>query len=194
MPNDFEQVEMLELDTLEEFDVLAKRFRLSVLGAMTEPKSVNEAADFLKVPVTRLYYHVNELHRAGFLTLLEVRKAGARTEKVYQATAKGMRPSQKFLQDYGADGILAVIKLVLGVDEAGFMRAVEIGDFGHELDDPEHRKGTIGLASLFLSDDHRHELITEIEELSARYIELSDRNEPPVEFFYGAYPARGANT
>jgi DNA-binding PadR family transcriptional regulator len=189
MQIDFEQVEMLELDTLAEFDVLAKRFRLSVLRAMNEPKSVSEAAEFLKVPVTRLYYHVNELHRGGFLTLLEVRKAGARTERVYQATAKGIRPSQKFLEDYGAEGITAVIKLVLGVVEAGFARAVEAGDFGHEPDDEKQRRGTIGLASLFLSDDLRHKLITEIEGLSAKYSELSDRGEPPIEFFYGAYPS-----
>ena len=54
MQIDFEQVEMLELDTLAEFDVLAKRFRLSVLRAMNEPKSVNEAGEFLNVPVTRM--------------------------------------------------------------------------------------------------------------------------------------------
>jgi hypothetical protein len=188
MQLDFEQVEMLELDTLAEFDVLAKRFRLSVLRAMNEPKSVSEAAEFLKVPVTRLYYHVNELYRGGFLTLLDVRKAGARSEKVYQATAKGIRPSQKFLEDYGADGITAVVKLVLGIVGAGFVRAIEAGDFGHEPDDAEHRNGTIGLASLFLSDDRRHELITEIEGLSVKYSELSDRTQPPVEFFYGVYP------
>ncbi len=188
MQFDFEQVEMLELDTLAEFDVLAKRFRLSVLRAMNEPKSVSEAAEFLNVPVTRLYYHVNELYRGGFLTLLEVRQAGARSEKVYQATAKGIRPSQKFLEDYGADGITAVVKLVLGIVEAGFVRAIEAGDFGNEPDDVGHRNGTIGLAALFLSDDHRHELITEIEALSAKYSELSDRTEPPVEFFYGVYP------
>lgn len=192
MPSDSQQQDELLLDTLEHFDAITKPFRLAIFQALLQPASVSEVADNLEVPVTRLYYHINELARLGFISLVDVRKVGARTEKVYQSAGRTIRPSPKFFTDFGSEGLAATVHLVFGVAERGMSEAVRSGDFGLEpAPDEGLRRGTIGLNSVNLSDEDRSELITEIEGLTEKYRDRKDPDAPGVAFFYGVYPQEG---
>jgi hypothetical protein len=192
MPENHDLPEMMYLDTLDEFDAITKPFRLAIFQALLNPASVREIAEKLEVPVTRLYYHINEMERLKFIGLVEVRKVGARTEKVYRSAARGMRPSVKFLNDYGNKGLAALVQLVFGVAETGMVKAVELGEVGLESSNEEEiRRGAIGLSAVSLSDQDRHELILDVEALIEKYDERRDPDSPAVAFFFGIYPQEG---
>ena len=75
------------IEDLEGFRVIDNPLRQRLLHLARHPKSVRELADALEVPVTRLYYHVNMLEKAGFIEAVDVRKSGAQLERVYQRLA-----------------------------------------------------------------------------------------------------------
>lgn len=88
-----EQLEYLEVDDIEVFEVLNNPLRVRILRELMEPASVREVAEALDVPPTRLYYHVNLLEDAGIISVVDTRKVGAMIQKVYQTRARGFRPS-----------------------------------------------------------------------------------------------------
>lgn len=88
-----------EITTLEQLELLSGDMRIRILQASTKPATVAEIAEYLGVPNTRLYYHVNQLSEAGLLVHVDTRKSGARLEKVYRAVARKFGPSADLLED-----------------------------------------------------------------------------------------------
>jgi len=89
------------IEDLEGFRVIDNPLRQRILHLARHPGSVRDMAGSLGVPVTRLYYHVNMLVEAGFLKVVEVRKAGAQLERIYQSIKGTVRPSPEFVQNVG---------------------------------------------------------------------------------------------
>ncbi|MCJ7725505.1 MAG: helix-turn-helix domain-containing protein, partial [Acidimicrobiia bacterium] len=89
------------IDDLEGFRVIDNPLRQRILHLTRHPKSVREIAAGLGVPMTRLYYHVNMLEEAGFLTIAEVRKAGPQLERIYESRTGTIRPSPGFVEKVG---------------------------------------------------------------------------------------------
>lgn len=90
-----EVLDYMEIDDIEVLQVLNNPLRVRILRQLMEPASVRDVADRLKVPPTRLYYHVNLMADAGILAVVETRKVGAMLQRVYQARARGFRPSPR---------------------------------------------------------------------------------------------------
>jgi len=90
--------DVMEIEDIAVFEVLNNRFRHRILRELVSPRPVKELAERLDVPVTRLYYHVNQLHEAGLIRVVEERKAGAIIEKVFQTTATSFRPGARLLE------------------------------------------------------------------------------------------------
>lgn len=92
---DIEQLDYLEVENPEIFEVLNNPLRFRILRRLIEPSSIRQVAEELGVPPTRLYYHFNLLEEAGVIHVVETRKVGAMLQKVYQTRAKSFRPSPK---------------------------------------------------------------------------------------------------
>lgn len=90
-----DQLEYLEVENPEIFEVLNNPLRFRILSRLVEPSSIRQVAEELNVPPTRLYYHFNLLEDAGVIHVVETRKVGAMLQKIYQARAKAFRPSPK---------------------------------------------------------------------------------------------------
>jgi len=88
-----EPLEYLEIDDIEVFEVLNNPVRVRILRQLMEPKSVRGVAESLNMPPTRLYYHFNLMEEAGIISVVETRKVGAMVQRLYQAKARGFRPS-----------------------------------------------------------------------------------------------------
>lgn len=92
MPEDLPDLpqvaEQTVVTTPRQLQVLNSPMRMRILAACKEPRTVREMASRFDVPVTRLYYHVNQLEEAGFIEVVHVRKSGARLEKVYRVVGK----------------------------------------------------------------------------------------------------------
>jgi len=75
-----------DLDALKiYFDPVRQRILHQLVG---EPRSIQQIAEALEVPFTRLYYQINLLEKHGFIHVVDTRHlAGAVEEKFYQVTA-----------------------------------------------------------------------------------------------------------
>lgn len=68
----------------QELRVLAHPLRLRLIEMFAgEPRTTMQVAALLGEPPTRLYHHVNALHRAGLLRLARTRKVRGTTEKYF---------------------------------------------------------------------------------------------------------------
>lgn len=90
--------DVLEIEDIHVFEVMNDRFRHRIMRELLDPKPVKTLAERLDVPVTRLYYHVNQLADVGLIRVVEERKVGAIVEKVYQTAARSFRPGTKLLR------------------------------------------------------------------------------------------------
>lgn len=108
-----DQLDVMEVDDPEVFEVLNNTLRTRILRRLVEPNSIRGVAEELNVPPTRLYYHVNMLEEAGIIAVVETRKVGAMLQKIYQTTAKSFRPSPRLAESDLAPEELA--KIMSGV-------------------------------------------------------------------------------
>jgi len=153
-----------EIEDIAVFEVLNNRFRQRILRELMTPQPVKEVAEGLGVPVTRLYYHVNQLLGAGLIRVVEERKVGAILEKVFQTTARSFRPGAGLLQSGRPPGELARIGAAVVLDPARLdAEAFLVRHFekGAPSDDP----GTFGRGQGRLSKAKAEKLTEKIHDL-----------------------------
>jgi DNA-binding transcriptional ArsR family regulator len=103
------QTDVLEIQDLRVFEMLDNPVRLRILRHLDQPRTVKQLAEWMEVPPTRLYYHVNLLREAGVIVVVDTRKVGAMIEKVYQATARTLRPGKAIVTGGHAPSELATV-------------------------------------------------------------------------------------
>ncbi len=153
----------IQIDSLEEFDALISPLRLRLAEIFREPATVKHAAAVLDVPATRLYYHVNALVDRGLVVVVEERKVGTMTERLFQTAAKSFRPSPDFLEKYGQEGLLEVIRLTFAEAENELRSAVEEGIVTLDEDDVE--RTVIGYSSMRVSEETLRDMVARINEV-----------------------------
>ncbi|HZX67389.1 MAG TPA: winged helix-turn-helix domain-containing protein [Candidatus Elarobacter sp.] len=85
------------IDGLEALRVVSDSQRHRILSALiAEPLAASDLAERLKLPRTRIYYHLELLERHGFIRLAGYRDEGA-TERVYRATAAAFHVDRSLL-------------------------------------------------------------------------------------------------
>lgn len=193
-----EQLEVMEVDDPEVFEVLNNTLRTRILRRLVEPNSIREVAEELNVPPTRLYYHVNMLEEAGIIEVVETRKVGAMLQKIYQTTAKSFRPSPQLSKSDMEPGELAKIMSGVVLDGAR-VDAIEAltKAFGRQRSGDQHAKvpGSIGRTLGFFSAEEAkkfgEKLETFIEDEFDSDRAPSDRDE--YSFTYVFFPIAGSS-
>ena len=71
------------VDDLEMLKVIAHNTRLDILQSLKKPKTVKEIARLLKLPATKLYYHVNLMEKHGLIQVVETNIVSGIVEKKY---------------------------------------------------------------------------------------------------------------
>ena len=174
-----EPAEVFEIDDAETLDMLADPVRIEMIERLFDPASVTELAEAMNVPRTRLYHHVRLLEEAEMIRVVETRRRGAILEKVYRATAKTYRPSEKFLAESPPGQFAAaVVDPLLAWTRADVVRSVAEGrvTFGKAV---EHgRRAIMTRHVVVLSPERRHQLITEMRALLGRYQDDDPVGEP----------------
>jgi len=177
----------IELDSLESVQVLSSPQRLSLIEALVEPRSASELAELQRVPVTRLYYHLDALLNQGFIRVVEKRPAGRIPERVFQVAGKSFRLSEQFLKRYGTDGTIAAIALSFRHAEAALTAAIRAGTVSLDPEDGDAPSAHITLAMLRLAPSKLRELVHRLEELQEEFAG-DDDNATPVNFFVAVHP------
>jgi DNA-binding transcriptional ArsR family regulator len=85
---------------LEILRVLADSRRHEILTAlMREPLTVRALAEQLRLPRTRLYYHLELLERHGLVRVVHTRMVSGALERTYRAAARTFRVDRRALAD-----------------------------------------------------------------------------------------------
>jgi len=77
--------------------------RLQILELLANPASPSTLSKTLGIPRQHLNYHVRELEAAGLVEMVEEKKRGSVTERLYQATARSYVVGPKALGGLAAD-------------------------------------------------------------------------------------------
>ena len=129
---------------VESLKVYFDPVRLRLLHEMSRaPRSVHALADATGIPFTRLYYHMHQLEKHGFIRLVETRPgAGAIEEKYYQITAYTFVVDRALMMlgtPVGDAGFDAVQSSVFDATKADIRRSLESGLIDLALFPPEPR-------------------------------------------------------
>lgn len=174
-----EQLDYLEVDDIEVFEVLNNPIRFRILRELIEPASVREVAESLDVPPTRLYYHVNLLEEAGVIAVVETRKVGAMMQKVYQSRARGFRPSSQLaLSDHEPQELA---RITAGVVLDGARVDVEAALTKHfsrlKAGEKESVHGAFGRTVAFFTEEEAEEFAEKLNRFIQDEFDPNDRSE-----------------
>ena len=94
------------IDNLETLKVYFDPMRAKIMKTVAyRPRTVQEIAQELDVPFTRLYYHMNLLEKHGLIRVVETRNlSGAVEEKYYQISARSYVIDRSLLTVQSDDG------------------------------------------------------------------------------------------
>ena len=183
--------EVFWIEDEETFELLTDQTRIQIIEMLGEPRSVTALAEAMDVPRTRLYHHIKLLEEAGLIEVVETRKAGALTEKIFLVAASSYRPSDGFLAgarpSQQRDAILGAI---LGATQADFAKALEQEGLEGLEEHSEHKRMTLGRMVFQLTPDRLQDLVVELEGLLEKYAEMcgDDPEAIPVAAVTVVYP------
>lgn len=87
-----------EISSLEALRAVSDSQRHKILSLLIrEPMTASEVAKRLKMPRTRVYYHLDLLEQHCFIRVVEERQVAAMTERTYRARARRFRVDRRML-------------------------------------------------------------------------------------------------
>ena len=93
------------INDLETLPVLSDPLRLQILEALDiEPQTANQVAKKLGLPVSRLYYHLNQLESIDLIEVVETRIVNNMIEKLYWLTAEEIDIDKNLFDFSSAEG------------------------------------------------------------------------------------------
>ncbi|MCA9917346.1 MAG: helix-turn-helix domain-containing protein [Anaerolineales bacterium] len=118
------------VDDLEILKVIAHNTRLNILQSLKHPKTVKEIAKLLKLPATKLYYHVNLMEKHGLIQVVETNIVSGIVEKKYQVVAHNYRIDNQLLTDQPAASaeLAQMLNTIFDVTRAEIQRTVQHTD------------------------------------------------------------------
>lgn len=183
-----------EIEDVLVLDKINHPLRLRMLYQLgDEARTVKELAERLDVPVTRLYYHLDQLQSVGLIEVVDTRKSGARLQRVYRAVATRFQPGRSLFQASDPPRVAEVVASTV-LDGARLdATAGVLSHLGDQQGEPV--PGTLGRTMVPISREAALEFTRKLEDLVA---ELETREDPDGEeyafsfvFFPMVAPVRG---
>jgi DNA-binding transcriptional ArsR family regulator len=179
------------IEDLETLKLLAEPTRVAIMELLTEPRSVSQLAEALEVPRTRLYHHVELLRSKELIEVVEERRVGALTERVYAPTAETYRPGPELLSTGDLqDRVEAITTLLFDTTKSDLRRSLLSGEASLDQGQgPRHFGLRRSIAVLTAS--RAEEFLAEVEALAARFDESDEGSDDtrPFAFTWAFYPA-----
>ncbi len=154
-----------DLDTLR---LLSDRTRHAIVQAVTPaPLTAKEIADHLRMPQTRVYYHLKLLESSGVVRVVSERRVAGTIERSYRAAARWFRVDRNLLA--ADESLIADVQATILDQTAAEYRETA------RLRDAASATGTLVTRALLrISGDRLCELRAEIVALVERAEESSD--------------------
>ena len=156
-----------------------------LLRRLKQPQSVAELAEWLDVPVTRLYHHVKLLESDGLIQVVATRQVGAATERRYQATAKSYRLPEALIADTEPAQLGQLLGSVFDLAKLDLVDFVERGGLATQDIDQQM---VLGLAHIRLTPTRRAELVAALVDVLREYENDPDSDDAePFATFVAAF-------
>jgi DNA-binding transcriptional ArsR family regulator len=169
-------VERMEINDLETLKIITDPTRLSIIEALSVPRSVTEIAESLEVPRTRLYHHIKLLEGHGLIRVASTRKKGALAEKLYEPSARSFTPGEALLEsEDGPERVEAIVTAVLDSTREDLRRSLLKHWVDHQPGEPEET--SLVRAMVRLQPKEADKLIKELTALMDRYRNLHPKDE-----------------
>lgn len=116
------------VDDIELLKVIAHSTRLDILQSLKYPKTVKEIARLLKLPATKLYYHVNLMEKHGLIQVVETNVVSGIVEKKYQVVARNYRIDDQLLADQSTstENMFRMVSAMLDVTRSEIQRTMQV--------------------------------------------------------------------
>lgn len=135
--------EVFVLNDLEALKAMFDPVRKRIINELShEPRTVQQVAEVLQVPFTRLYYHFNMLEKFGLIRLVETRTlAGAVEEKYYQVVAYTFKIDRSLLTfgDQPHGGLHTILQLTADHMQEEVLNSVQAGVIDLDAKSPDPR-------------------------------------------------------
>lgn len=111
---EFQPADRLTITSLETVKVLSDPLRLQILEQLlAQPATVKQLAAELKIPQTKLYYHINMLEEHGLVRVVSTRVVSGIIEKQYWVTAYSIDLDRTLFASPGGKGISEEVNSLL---------------------------------------------------------------------------------
>lgn len=175
-------VQAISLDTLKQ---LKDPTRTRLLGLFASSSlTVQEAAEHLKVPVTRLYYHVHLLEEAGLIKVVDSHPAGGVVEKVYCASARQFIVDRGQIEKAGAAVKYGDILVDFSLTETGkaIRKSIKSGALDMQTSAPDPRALQIRRGIGRISTKQAGLFYKKLEELMSEFTNLEPGEGETAEY------------
>jgi len=176
MPSPNKLADEFVVDDLEVLKVIAHNTRLDILQSLKHPKTVKEIAQRLKLPATKLYYHVNLMEKHGLIQVIETNIVSGIIEKKYQATARNYRLQDGLLTDGNTfrKEIDLMLEAIFSTTRREIKRSIEANQM--KLAD-EDKRGLMWHSGLRLTPTQFAEFHKDLEELLRKMEAQNKQND-----------------
>ena len=150
------------VEDLETLKVIDHNTRLEILQSLKHPKTVKEIAKILKLPATKLYYHVNLMEKHGLIQVVETNIVSGILEKKYQVVAHNYRIDHQLLtnQPSASEELEQMLNTIFDVTRTEIRRTVQQTDKNPFADDAA---GILWRTSLRLTPEQHAEFYGRIQ-------------------------------
>ncbi|NWJ46821.1 MAG: helix-turn-helix transcriptional regulator [Chloroflexi bacterium] len=161
----------LVISDIETLKVLADPMRQRILEKVCDvPITAKQISANLKIPVTKLYYHLNMMEEHGLVKVVGTRLVSGIVEKQYQASAYFFRLDRSlfdFSKGGSKEGIDLALSTVFDITREEIKESVEKGLITADADNADAHKLTLRRINRAMSDTEAKEFIGKLNELLA---------------------------
>lgn len=170
----YQPAERIVLEGLDALKVYFDPMRQKILHQMiSETKTVQQIAEILDVPFTRLYYHINLLEKHNIIRVVDTRSmSGAVEEKYYQVAAYQFIVPRKMLNFSSPEhekSLNVFLSAMLDETADDIRHSVRSGHVDMELESPDPDSLLIRRGLMHMPPEKVSEFHTELLDLIKRY-------------------------
>ena len=171
---DFKPAPVMTIKDLETLKVVSDPFRVQILEILvSEPQSVNQVAEKMGLPPSKLYYHVNMLEKHGLIQVVDTTVHGNVIEKHYWISAYDIRMEESlcsFGTPEGQENITTMMVVPIDATRQDIIRSLEARAFAIERGAEKHPRSVLIFRELSnISDEQADEFLSRLKELTKKF-------------------------
>ncbi|MBN1146582.1 MAG: helix-turn-helix transcriptional regulator [Anaerolineales bacterium] len=176
----FKPTPILLIEDLETLKVLADPFRNQILEALApSPLTVNQVAERLGLPASKLYYHVNMLEAHGLIQVVDTTMKANLIEKRYWVAAYKCELSEglcNFLTPEGQESAVTSMVAPIETTREDIIRSLRARAHALERGAEPHPREVIVFRELRnISDERATALIARLKEITDEFKALENQ-------------------